>query len=343
MNGPRVSFLVVNHNGRDVLGACLASIRGQRGVSFELLLVDNGSSDGSLQQVTPRNNERILRLGENLGFAEGNNRAFAEARGEFVALVNNDATLAPDWAWHLVEALLTHPEAGAAAGRTLQHDDPERLDSAGFEFFSCVSCTSYQGLAAEHFRHRAHRPFGAAASAALYRRSAIEASGLFHPEFFCFYEDTDLALRLLLHGFDTVYVDAAVAWHRGSHTAKRHSPFHTYHLRRNSEFVYWINMQGRLALLHLPYHLVHEWLSTASAATRGQLPEALRAKRDALRALPWIVHQRHELRRKLERAGPLSAAQARLSAKMTRGFPYRTHARQAARSAWARLFGRNAD
>lgn len=318
-----VSFIVVNFNGSAVLRDCLSSIEAQTFGSSELILIDNGSSDGSCEAAEREfPGIKLVRYGENLGFAEANNRAIALARGEFLALINNDATLEPSWTERMVLALRQHPEAGAAACRTLQSAHAELLDSAGFAFYSCASVSTWKGSAARRFADAQHAPFGATASAALYRRSAVQAVGVpFHPEYFCYYEDTDLAVRLVLYGFSTVYVPDAIARHVGSHTGRDHSDFHLYHLRRNAEYLFWTDMVGYLAWLHLPLHLLYESLALAGALRSGQAQVVLKAKRDAFAQRRWIMATRRELAARLARERGLRRAQAELRRAIRVGMP----------------------
>jgi GT2 family glycosyltransferase len=160
------------------------------------------------------------------------------------------------------------------------------------------------------------------ASAALYRRSALEDVGLFHSEYFCYYEDTDLAVRLVLHGYSTVYVHAAVAYHRGSHTGVKSSDFHVYHLRRNAEYLYWSDMIGMNALWHLPFHLLHETLAFGAAVRHGQGAVVLRAKRDALKNTDFILRARTALVERLRVSGKLAASHRELARHMRTGLPW---------------------
>jgi GT2 family glycosyltransferase len=331
MLGPLVSVIVVNYNGASVLADCVRSIIGQDYARVELWVVDNGSSDGSdrLPELAAAN-VRVLRLGSNLGFAEANNRAIADSTGELIALVNNDVVLESSWISAMVEALGRAPQAGAAAGRTLQAARPELIDAAGFMFFSCCSAYSYRDRRADAQPTSRKPPFGPVASAAMYRRTALDVAGCFEPEYFCYYEDTDLAVRLVLFGYDTVYVHAAIALHRGSFTVGAYSDFHVYHLRRNAEYLYWSDMVGPLALVHLPFHLLHEGSSFVAALSRGQAGAVLRAKRDALSRAGWILARRRALAQRLAAEGVTpSAARTRLTRRMQIGLPI-----------WPRLFGR---
>jgi N-acetylglucosaminyl-diphospho-decaprenol L-rhamnosyltransferase len=308
---PSVSFIVVNYNGGSLLGRCLASIRNQTFADYEIIVVDNGSTDGSCndaQGTFPA--LTFLRNAQNLGFAEANNRALQVAKGELIALINNDATLHPGWTQSMVDGLREHPLAGAAAGRTLQARNTELIDAAGFAFYSCGSVQVWRGLPARRLADPNHMPFGAHAAAALYRRSALDTVGHFHSEYFCYYEDTDLAIRLVLWGYPTIYLPEAIAYHLGSHSGKDRSDFHIYHLRRNIEYVYWVDMLGYLAWLNLPLHVAYESLALAGALLSGQLGVVLKAKRDAWNKRHWIAETRKKLAAELREQGKTDRAQA---------------------------------
>jgi len=315
---PRVSFLIVNLNGGDMLRGCLDSIAAQTFTDYEVVVVDNGSTDGSRDQPHfARPGWKLIRFDTNKGFSVANNRAFAESSGEWIALVNNDVTLETDWLALMMAATTSSHGLGSVACRLLQASDPARLDSAGFEFFGCATASLWAGRAASDFDRPDHAPFGAAASAALYRRQAIDSVGLFHPEYFAYYEDTDLSLRLVLYGYGCAYAPSAVARHRGSATGGHGSDFKVYHLRRNVELLFWVDMVGGLAWRFFLPHLLYESLCLFAAAPRGRLRSVLRAKRDAWHMRHWIGLERRRLYEQLRSSIGLRVAQQRLLSRMT--------------------------
>ena len=224
----------------------------------------------------------------------------------------------------MVDALRAQPEAGAAACLIAQAQDPERIDSAGFGLYGCGSVEAWKGSPISGKDNAAHQPFGPVAAAALYRRRALDCVGHFHREYFCYYEDTDLAVRLVLWGYPTIYVPAARAVHRGSQTGKARSDFFVFHLRRNVEYLYWIDMAGYLAWLYLPLHLTYEGLALGAALCHGQAGVVLKAKRAALANWRWVAAARRQLRQDLERAGQLGRAQAKLRHSAVFGLPVLT-------------------
>ena len=148
------------------------------------------------------------------------------------------------------------------------------------------------------------------------RRAAIERVGLFHPEYFAYYEDTDLAMRLTLFGLRCRYLNDAVGYHLGSATGKQYSDFHRYHLRRNVELLYWVNMVGSLVWRHLASHLAYELFAFTGMLVRGQGGVFLRAKRDAFKLIPWIRRQRKLLREQLRNTVGIPGAKRMLQARI---------------------------
>jgi GT2 family glycosyltransferase len=305
----RVSFIVPNWNGGARLAACLQAIAAQTHRDIEVIVVDNGSSDDSVSVPLLRQpGWRCVRLDRNRGFAFATNRGAEDATGEFLALVNNDVILDPGWTAAALAALRCAPAAGAAATRVVQPDGV-LLDSAGFTLYACCSAARWRRQPVGALDAAAHAPFGPVASAALYRRAAWERCGGLRPEFFCYYEDTDLAARMRLWGLETVYAHDAVAMHEASSTAGERSEFHVFHLRRNVEYCFWINMVGSLAWRYLVPHLVYEGVAFAGYCIRGQAGTVLRAKWDAFRNRGFIRQARRDLSLRLARAGRLAEGQ----------------------------------
>lgn len=212
----RTAIVIPNWNGADWLGHCLESARAQCGVQADIIVVDNASTDGS-GLLAAEFGARLVPLPENRGFAAAVNRGIAESESEFVAVVNNDALLHPNWLATLIGALDHLPRHGMATGRVFAAGQAAVLDGTG----DALSL----GFAAARLGHG--RPDGPAyaqerdvlavsGAAALFRREVFRAVGGFEEEFFAYLEDVDLCLRAQLAGFRARYVPDAIAWHRGS-------------------------------------------------------------------------------------------------------------------------------
>jgi hypothetical protein len=134
---PLASDIVVNWNGRKYLGECLNSLRNQAFLDFEVILVDNGSTDGSVEYMESQfpGFARILRNPENAGFARRNNRGIRVARGKYIALLNNDAQADQDWLQELVKAAEEDGRAGMLASKIYLQGQPKVIDNVGHLIF----------------------------------------------------------------------------------------------------------------------------------------------------------------------------------------------------------------
>lgn len=237
----RATVVVPNWNGAAVLGDCLRSLEAQTFEDFHVVLVDNGSTDGSpsLLRQTPLDFS-LVRFPCNQGFAAAVNAGIARTESQCVLLLNNDATLHPRCLERAVSFLDRHPRTGAVACRVMQYPATDRLDSLGmglsreFKAFQLGWNRPWKDVMVAH----PFRVFGPCGSCALFRRSAFRTVGLFRESFFAYMEDVDWALRAALRGVETCALPEAVAFHRGSHTTGGHyNPFSLYHIVRNQLLV----------------------------------------------------------------------------------------------------------
>jgi GT2 family glycosyltransferase len=212
-----VAAVIPHWNRRDLLVALLESLRAQELAFDEILVVDNGSSDDSAE-VADRAGARVLRLGRNFGFAAAVNRGIQAARMEWVAILNNDVTLEPDWLRALLPAVL-RDTASFAAGKILRAGSPGIIDGT-FDEISRGACACRCG-AGKPDGPGWNQPRGirfAPMTAALFRRDLFRELGALDESFGSYLEDVEFGLRCALAGRGGIYVPAAVAHHRGSAT-----------------------------------------------------------------------------------------------------------------------------
>ncbi|TLM65410.1 MAG: glycosyltransferase family 2 protein [Deltaproteobacteria bacterium] len=255
----RVSVLIVNWNGLRHLQACLDSLAAQSFRNFEVVLVDNGSVDGSVAFVRERYPwVQLVELPENSGFAGGNNAGLPSCRGTYVVTLNNDTVTDPGWLAELVRVADANPRAGMVGCRICRNDDPECLDSLGVKV--CADGNSrgaYRGARFSALAVPEVMPILLpSACAALYRRAMLDEIGFFDEEFFAYCEDTDLGLRGRLAGWDALLASNAVVLHKYSQTGGALSPFKLRLVERNH---YWAAMKNFPAtwLLLLPLTTLH--------------------------------------------------------------------------------------
>ena len=228
--------MVPNWNGAHHLGECLAALRRQTfAAEMEVIVVDNGSCDGSLHLLGGEGSwVRCLRNATNVGFAAAMNQGIAATTAPFVASVNNDAVVAPDWTERLLAPMARSDDVGACASRLLSYDQPQVYDNAGHVVFRDGLTRGSGRLCRDAGQFdREEEVFCASGAAALYRRSMLDDVGGFDGRFFAYCEDADLGFRARLRGWRCLYVPEARAWHRYSASSGAYSAFKAFHVERN--------------------------------------------------------------------------------------------------------------
>lgn len=212
-----VSAVVPHWNRRDLLESLFRSLREQTLAFDEIIIADNGSSDDSAD-FAERNGARVLRLGRNLGFAAAVNRGIEAAQADWVAILNNDVTLAPDWLALLIDAA-ERDAASFATGKILNAANPAILDGT-FDEISRGACACRCGAGKpDSALWNTPGPIRLAPmTAAVFRRALFEEIGPLDEAFGSYLEDVDFGIRCALAGRGGVYCPAAGAWHRGSAT-----------------------------------------------------------------------------------------------------------------------------
>jgi GT2 family glycosyltransferase len=230
----QVSVVIVNYNGIHLLEDCLQGLMAQTRAPNDVVLVDNGSVDDSVEYVRGRFRwVRVVETGANLGFAGGNNLGIDESTGDVVVLLNNDTLPGPGFIECLVRPLEDDESISAIAGVLLFSESPEIVASSGIEVFA-------DGLALDESVGRAWRElpeetevFGPSGGAAAYRRETLDDVGLFANEFFLYLEDADLAWRMRLRRHRTVARRDAWVLHVYSASSAPGSALKDYYLARN--------------------------------------------------------------------------------------------------------------
>jgi GT2 family glycosyltransferase len=217
-----ITVIIVNWNRKDLLRACLSSLRAQENVIFETIVVDNGSSDGSADMAETEFGARVIRNRENRGFCAANNQGIAVARGEYIALLNNDAEAEPEWLAELERACSTAPEVGMVASKVLIWEDPRRIDKAGHLIFPDGQNRGRgAGVLDEGQFDREEDVLWPDGCAAMYRKQMLDEIGGFDEDFFAYGDDAELGLRARIAGWRCVYAPRAVArHHRGATLGK---------------------------------------------------------------------------------------------------------------------------
>ncbi len=306
---PTVAVVIPHWNGQRFLAGCFDSLRRQRFRDFEVVLVDNGSRDDSVEFTAAHYPEvRIVRLPENRGFAGAVNRGIEATRGRYLALLNNDTETDPDWLGELVRTMEGDPLAAAVASKIREHDASRRnrLYSVG-DAMTPDGCPHRIGAGEvdEGQRDAAREVFAACAGAALYRRRVFEEIGLLDEAFFAYLEDGDWAFRARLAGYRCVVAPTAVVYHVGSATAGAGSPLVFRLGTRNRVRLVLKNYPTSWLIRHAPAILASHARLVGASVTLGRLGPVLHGYREALLLLPDTLRERRrvqQLRRAPEAA-----------------------------------------
>jgi GT2 family glycosyltransferase len=222
-NPTLVSIVIPNWNGKHWLQKCLPTIAEQTFGDYEVIVVDNGSTDGSVEWVAAEFPcHKIISNAGNVGFGRSTNQGIALSANPYIVALNNDTQLAPDWLAHIMRVAQQDPQVGMWASKMVFADRPEVINSAGICLDKCAIAWDRRGGERDQPAEQGPQDvFGPCGGAALYTRKLLDDVGLFDEDFFAYLDDVDLAWRARLAGWRCLYVPDALVYHHHSSTLKR--------------------------------------------------------------------------------------------------------------------------
>jgi len=300
--------IVVNWNRKELLRCCLDSLARQTFPDFEVIVVDNGSTDGSVELLRTLDFPRPLRIIENRdnrGFCAANNQGFAAALGEYFALLNNDAEADPRWLAELLAAIQIKPavgesDVGMIASKILVWEDPTIIDKCGHLIYPDGQ---NRGRGAGQIDRGQFDRQGEAlwpdGCAALYRRAMLDEVGGFDEEFFAYADDAELGLRARIAGWNCLYAPGAVVRHHRGATLGLNSAKRLTLIERNRVLLVVKLFPWNLLWLNGAYHLARIGAGAIAALRNrgeirrysgpmGKLTAAMALLRGTFSALPLI-------------------------------------------------------
>ncbi|MEQ1609822.1 MAG: glycosyltransferase family 2 protein [Hyphomonadaceae bacterium] len=293
-----MTVIVVNFNGGDFLRKCMASLALQTFTDFEVILVDNASTDGSvggLVEIPLRTT--ILREAVNHGFAVANNLAVDKSRAKWIALLNPDAEAETTWLEALMRAVAERPTHRVVASLQIAMHDASILDGAG----DCYLAYGYawrggfgRSIDETPLGGECFAPCGAAA---LYPRDTFVECGGFDPRYFCYHEDVDLGFKLRWLGEKCQFAPEACVRHVGSGIVGRASDFAVFHGARNGLWTYVKNMPTRLLVITLPIWLVGTVAILGRGLVTGRFSATARGLAAAVKGIGPAFADRRRLKR----------------------------------------------
>lgn len=279
----RASVIIVNHNGRKHLGQCLHALSRAISEDIEIILVDNGSSDGSAAQAAQDYPDiQIIQSGCNHGYGWGNNLAARRAQGAYLAFLNPDTVVSPGWLDALITALEQDRGAGLATSKILLLREPGRINACGNEIH-CSGLTICRGVGQDRNMFSQLSDVPAVSGAAfVIRRNLFDALNGFDPCFFMYMEDTDLSWRARQAGWRTLYVPGSIVWH--DYTL-RFNAQKVFYQERNRYLMFLKSLRWPTLIVLLPTLLLAEFVTWGFVLLRDRHHIG-----NKVRAYGWIRH-----------------------------------------------------
>ena len=296
----KVSIVVPNWNGMKFVGMCLDSLAQLDFEGHEVIVVDNGSSDGSREMIEEQYPwVRLLKMPDNMGFAIACNEGIKASNAEYIVLLNNDIEVTPDWLKELYEGMERHPECGMGTTKMMFLDNRDVFYNTG-DLFHSWSAGGGRGQGEKDTGQYEEEDyvFGACAGAGIYRRELFNQVGLFDEDFFIFAEDVDLNMRGQLKGLKAIYLPKAKVFHIGTATVGLYSDRYVYLCKRNDVWVMIKNYSLRLYFKYLFSVWKHQFADIKYFTYRGQGQVLLKSKWDALKMLPQMLARRYQIQTK---------------------------------------------
>ena len=292
----KLSIIIPNFNGKLFLKTCLDSTRKQNYSFYEIIIIDNASSDGSVEYIRENYSEIILiQNKENLGFAAAVNQGIKSSSSDYVFLLNNDVELESDCISNLLKCIEKDENIFAVSSKMVQYNDRNKMDDAGDEY-TILGWTCKVGDGKSPDLYTTERDiFSACAGAALYRKNILDKLEYFDENFFAYMEDVDISYRARIWGYKCVYCPEAVVYHLGSGTSgSRYNEFKIRLAARNNVYVPYKNMPWPQLALNGIFLLAGYFMKYLFFFKQGQGSTYLNGLKDGFASLGKLEKTKYE-------------------------------------------------
>jgi len=310
---PLISVIILSWNGKEYLSPCLKSVKAQTYPNIETILVDNGSTDGSVEYIKNLFSDlHVIINRENLGYGGGNNQGIIEAKGKHIFILNSDTEIEKDCLELLWKCIETDKKMGVTTPKILLYDRRDTIDAAGLTIYRDGLSIGRGRLEPQEKYIQREEVFSGSGCASLYRKEMLEEIGLFDTDFFAYAEDTDLGWRTRLAGWKAYYVPEAIVYHHHSKKFGTYSSLKAFLVERNRIWVAWKNFPFPVLCLWPFYTLLRHFyqgigvlIGRGASGRFGQESSSLllifilmKAYLSGLRGLPAILRKRKDVQSK---------------------------------------------
>ncbi|MDD3412725.1 MAG: glycosyltransferase family 2 protein [Lachnospiraceae bacterium] len=266
-----VTVVIPNYNGKAYIEKCLRSLEKQDFKEYEVIVADNGSTDGSREQVeNDFPNVRLLKLTQNFGFSRAVNEGITATKTPYVLLLNNDTEVSKDFVYEMLKAIKKSEKIFSVAAKMMQLNQPEKIDGAG-DYYSALgwAFASGKGKTRNHY-DKEREVFSACAGAAIYRKKILDEIGYFDEFHFAYLEDLDIGYRAKIMGYKNMYTPKAVVYHAGSgYSGSRYNEFKIRLSSRNNIYVIYKNMPVIQIIINFPLLFLGFFIKAAFFIMKG--------------------------------------------------------------------------
>ena len=252
-----ISIVIPNYNGEKYLKPCLESIYAQEYLDYEIIIIDNDSTDSDYKWLESYGEIKFKRLDKNYGFSRAVNDGIKMAKGKYVLLLNNDTVLCEDFLSEMYHAMEKDKKIFSISSKMIQYYDRALIDDAGDEY--TILGWAYKrgdGKSVNEYVKQ-EKVFSSCAGAALYRKAVFEEIGYFDETFFAYLEDVDVGYRGNIYGYKNIYLPTARVYHIGSATSgSKYNSFKVKLAARNNIYVPYKNMPLLQLIINSPFLLL---------------------------------------------------------------------------------------
>ena len=250
-----VTIVIPNYKGKEYLFSCVKSLYEKDQTEKKILIIDNASNDGSIEEVVKEYPEvECVMLDKNYGFCRAVNIGIEKTDTPYVILLNNDTVIKDNYVKYLLDSIKKDPNIFSVEPKMIQYHDPSKIDSAGTYYNALGWAYAYGKDKSVKKYNNIRKIFAACGGASIYRKKVFEEIGMFDEKHFAYLEDIDVGYRARIFGYENWYVPAALVYHVGSGTSgSRYNQFKTRYSSRNNIYLIYKNMPVLQIILNLPF------------------------------------------------------------------------------------------